>query len=91
GLFGLWIWSLIHCINNKRLTDNNRIIGVILIVVMGLFGSLIYLFLPRERRKVRRPVSTRRHGVGERGRGSRDPDGSPDDDAADALDAMFGD
>ena len=45
---GLWIWSLIHCITNKRLTDTNRIIGIILIVILGLIGSLIYLFLPRE-------------------------------------------
>ncbi|MEM7146510.1 MAG: hypothetical protein AAF591_15345 [Verrucomicrobiota bacterium] len=46
--FGLWLWSLIHCVTNKRLKDTNRIIGVVLIVVLGLLGSLIYLFLPRE-------------------------------------------
>lgn len=45
---GLWLWSLIHCVTNKRLSDANRIIGVVLIVVLGLVGSLIYLFLPRE-------------------------------------------
>lgn len=53
GLFALaslvlWIWSLIHCINNRYLTDNNRLIGIILIVVLQLLGSIIYLFLPRE-------------------------------------------
>jgi uncharacterized BrkB/YihY/UPF0761 family membrane protein len=46
--FGLWLWSIIHCVTNKRLTDTNRIIGIVLIVVLGLLGSLIYLFLPRE-------------------------------------------
>ena len=46
--FGLWVWSLIHCIKNKQLSDNNRIIGIILIVVLGILGSLIYLFLPKE-------------------------------------------
>mgnify|MGYP000684073716 CR=1 FL=1 len=50
---GLWLWSLIHCIVNKRLSDGNRILGIILILVLGLLGSLIYLFLPR-RRLVRR-------------------------------------
>jgi uncharacterized BrkB/YihY/UPF0761 family membrane protein len=45
---GLWIWSLIHCITNKRLTDTNRIIGIVLIILLGLIGSLVYLFLPRE-------------------------------------------
>lgn len=45
---GLWIWSLIHCIRNPRLSDTNRIIGIVLIVVLGVIGSLIYLFLPRD-------------------------------------------
>ncbi len=48
AFFGLWLWSLIHCIKNKQLSDNNRIIGIVLIVLLGLLGSLIYLFLPRE-------------------------------------------
>jgi len=45
---GLWIWSLIHCITNKKLTDTNRIIGIVLIVLLGIIGSIIYPFLPRE-------------------------------------------
>ncbi len=51
GILGLWLWSLIHCIQNKRLSDTNRIIGIILIVVLGLIGSLVYLFLPKEQPK----------------------------------------
>lgn len=46
--FALWLWSLIHCIQNRYLNDTNRVIGIILIVVLGLLGSLIYLFLPKE-------------------------------------------
>ena len=46
---GLWIWSLVLCIRNKQLTNNNRIIGIILIVFLGLLGSLFYPFLPREK------------------------------------------
>ena len=48
GTLVLWIWSIIHCVNNKELSDTNRIIGIVLIVVLGLLGSLIYLFLPRD-------------------------------------------
>jgi len=48
-IIGIWIWSLIHCIKNQRLTDTNRIIGIALIVVLGIIGSLVYLFLPRQR------------------------------------------
>jgi len=45
---GLWVWSIIHCVRNPQLSENNRIIGIILIVVLGILGSLIYLFLPRD-------------------------------------------
>ena len=44
----LWIWSLIHCIRNKDLSDTNRIIGTLLIVFLLLVGSFVYLFIPRE-------------------------------------------
>jgi uncharacterized BrkB/YihY/UPF0761 family membrane protein len=46
--FGLWLWSLIHCIQNRHLSDSNRLIGILLIVLLGLIGSLVYLFLPKE-------------------------------------------
>ena len=48
GSVVLWIWSLIHCIQNRYLTDNNRLIGILLIVLLGLLGSLVYLCLPKE-------------------------------------------
>jgi hypothetical protein len=51
---GLWIWSIVHCMKNKQLSDANRIIGIVLIVILGLIGSLVYLFLPRDRKTVRR-------------------------------------
>jgi Phospholipase_D-nuclease N-terminal len=44
---GLWLWSLIHCIMNKRLSDSNRMTGILLIVLLGVLGSIIYIFLPR--------------------------------------------
>ena len=44
----LWLWSLIHCVQNRFLSDNNRLIAIILIVVLGIVGSFVYLFLPRE-------------------------------------------
>jgi hypothetical protein len=48
ALLAIWIWALIHCINNRRLTDTNRLIGILLIILLGHLGCLIYLFLPRE-------------------------------------------
>ena len=48
ALFAVWLWVLIHCITNRRLTDTNRLIGILLIILLGHLGCLIYLFLPRE-------------------------------------------
>ena len=52
GLFGLlilafWIWSLVDAINNPRLDSNMRLIWVLVIVLVGPLGSLIYLFAGR--------------------------------------------
>ena len=44
----IWLWSLIHCATNRRLSDTNRLIGILLIIFLGPLGSLVYLFLPRE-------------------------------------------
>ena len=55
---GLWIWSLIHCIQNKQLSESNRIIGILLIALLGLIGSLVYLFLPREQQISGNPPSS---------------------------------
>ena len=71
--FGLWIWSLVHCINNKRLSSSNRTLGIILIAVMGLLGSLIYLFLPQESTRSRygsRSTSRLKRGRGQPQRGT---------------------
>jgi len=47
ALIGLWIWSLVHCVLNPRLTRTIRIIGILVIVLLAPIGSMIYLFLPR--------------------------------------------
>ena len=44
----LWLWSLIHCIGNRNLSDTNRVIGIVLIVTLGFIGSILYLMLPRQ-------------------------------------------
>lgn len=76
---GLWLWSLIHCIINKRLSDSNRLIGIILIVVLGLIGSLVYIFLPRTPGKSRygaRSTSRLQRGRGQPSRGGQSSRGT---------------
>lgn len=73
--FGLWIWSLIHCITNKRLSQSNRTLAIILIAVLGLLGSIIYLFMPEGQSRSRygsRSTSRIQRGRGQPGqRGTR--------------------
>ena len=42
-----WIWMLIHAIQNKGLTDTEKIIWVLVIVFLHVLGALIYFFVGR--------------------------------------------
>jgi hypothetical protein len=46
----LWIWMLVHAILNKGLTDNERLIWVLVIVFTHVIGALVYLFVGRPRK-----------------------------------------
>jgi hypothetical protein len=52
GVFALaalafWIWSIVDAVRNPRLNDNTRLIWILVIVLVGPLGSLIYLFAGR--------------------------------------------
>ena len=47
ALFAFWVWSLVDAIKNPKLDGNMRLIWVIVIVVVGPLGSLIYLLAGR--------------------------------------------
>ena len=42
-----WIWTLIDCLTNKRLTDTQKAIWAVVIILVGMIGSLIYFFAGR--------------------------------------------
>ena len=42
-----WIWMLIHAISNKGVTDNEKLIWVLVIVFTHFIGALIYFFVGR--------------------------------------------
>ncbi len=51
GLFlmAFWIWMLIDCIRNGRISENEKIIWVLVIVFTHFLGALIYFFAGRKR------------------------------------------
>lgn len=48
--FAFWVWMLVDCIRNLRLTDNQRIVWVIVIALTHCLGALIYLLAGRNPR-----------------------------------------
>jgi len=50
ALFAFWIWMLIHAIQNKGLSDGERIAWVIVLVFVHFLGAVLYFFIgkPKE-------------------------------------------
>ena len=44
-----WIWALVDAIKNPRLTDNERLIWIIVILLTSWLGALIYLIVGRKK------------------------------------------
>ena len=54
GLLGIlafifWIWMLIDAIQNPRLSGNERIVWVLVIIFVPFLGPIIYFFAGRGR------------------------------------------
>jgi hypothetical protein len=52
GLAALWIWSLVDAlrISDQRwaAAGQNKVLWLVLIVLLGLLGSLLYVLMPRK-------------------------------------------
>ena len=49
-LFAFWIWMLIDAIQNKGLTDGEKIGWVLAVVFLHFLGGLLYFFIGRPKR-----------------------------------------
>ena len=60
ALFAFWVWMLVHAIQNRGLTDSERIVWVIVIVFLHALGALLYLFIgrPKANQPLVPPVAT---------------------------------
>jgi len=50
ALFAFWIWMLISAIQNKGLTDNEKVVWVLVIVLLHWLGALLYFFIGHSKR-----------------------------------------
>ena len=49
--FAFWIWMLVHAIQNKGLTDGERVGWVLAIALVHFIGALLYFFIGRPKAK----------------------------------------
>ena len=49
--FAFWIWMLVHAIQNKGLTDGEKVGWVLAIALAHFLGALLYFFIGRPKGK----------------------------------------
>jgi hypothetical protein len=50
GAFAFWIWTLIDCATKEAPEGNTKIVWVIIVVITGIIGALIYYWVRRPQR-----------------------------------------
>jgi hypothetical protein len=45
-----WVWMLVDCVQNETDGGNNKIIWILIIVLAGVVGALVYFFVRRSQR-----------------------------------------
>jgi len=48
--FAFWIWMIIDAIQNKGLTDGEKVAWVVVIVLLHCLGALLYFFIGHPKR-----------------------------------------
>ena len=52
-----WLWLLVDCIQRKLKSDNEKIVWVIILILLGLLGAILYYFVV----KVNKKKSNKKH------------------------------
>lgn len=50
ALIAFWIWMLVDCLKNEPSTGNDKLIWVLIIVLLGGLGAVIYFLVRRPSR-----------------------------------------
>jgi hypothetical protein len=60
GLLSLafWIWMLVDAAQNRGLSQDEKIIWIIVVALLHFLGALIYFFFGRPKRKLVAPIYT---------------------------------
>jgi hypothetical protein len=44
-MVGLWIYTLLHALQNRALTERERLLWIAAIVILSVFGAILYNYL----------------------------------------------
>ena len=47
-----WIWMIVDCAKNRGLTDNDRIVWILVVVLVNWLGAAVYFFAGRPKRNI---------------------------------------
>lgn len=56
--FIFWIWSIIDCVKRDFPGDNEKILWLVIIIILGVLGSLIYLIAGRKKGTIKTQPDT---------------------------------
>jgi hypothetical protein len=45
--FAFWLWMLIHAVTNKGISDVEKIMWALVVILLPIVGSIIYFFVGR--------------------------------------------
>jgi len=51
AVFAFWIWMLISAIQNKGLSDGEKVAWVLVVALLHLLGAILYFFIGHPKRK----------------------------------------
>jgi hypothetical protein len=58
AMFAFWIWMLVHAIQNKGLTDGEKVGWVLAIALVHFIGALLYFFIGKPRARTPLPMAS---------------------------------
>lgn len=58
ALFVFWIWSIIDCVKREFPGDNDKVLWLVVIIVLGVLGSFIYLIAGRKKGTIKTQSET---------------------------------
>jgi hypothetical protein len=47
--FAFWLWMLIHAVTNKGISDVEKIMWALVVILLPIVGSIIYFFVGRSK------------------------------------------